>query len=210
MLAALVDLVVRTPCVGCGEDVPFERWPAWCHGCSRGLPRGLWGVGSVPGTEAVWGWSPYEGPVGEAIRRAKYGRDPRAAATVAAGLASAVQSSGPWGVDAVVGVPQAWDVTLRRGYSPVEVLASAVGRVLEVPVVPALRRLRGERLASLPRGQRASALAGHIEARRPVAGRMLLVDDVVTTGLTMSTCARVLLDAGADDVVGLCAASPSL
>jgi ComF family protein len=109
---------------------------------------------------------------------------------------------GEW--DALVPVPLHWARRWRRGFNQAEVLARAVARQHRLPVLRgSLRRLR----ATPPQ-------QGDIEARRrnvrdafavtagtDVAGlRLLLVDDVFTTGATVDACARVLLRAGAADV----------
>ena len=110
-------------------------------------------------------------------------------------------SLGQW--DALVPVPLHWARRWRRGFNQAEVLARAVGRRHGLPVLRgSLRRLR-----VTPPQQ------GDVEARRrnvrdafsvkaePVKGRRLLVvDDVFTTGATVDACARALLRAGAADV----------
>jgi ComF family protein len=109
---------------------------------------------------------------------------------------------GDW--DALVPVPLHWTRRWRRGFNQAEVLARAVGRRHGLPVLRGMLR----RLRPTPPQQ------GDVEARRRnvrdafavtagpvVAGRrLLLVDDVFTTGATVDACARTLLRAGAADV----------
>ncbi len=71
----------------------------------------------------------------------------------------------------------------------------------------ALRRLRDTpSQTGLDRRERRRNVAGAFRCRRRVARVVWLVDDVVTTGATLSECARVLRRSGARRVVGLCAA----
>jgi predicted amidophosphoribosyltransferase len=105
----------------------------------------------------------------------------------------------------LVPIPMPWRRRLQRGANSAELLAEVLGRRLQRPVSPRLlaRRYRPPQGALTPARRRAN-LRGtmHIGwGRKPPAGRVLLVDDVLTTGATCSEAARVLRKAGADDVV---------
>lgn len=102
--------------------------------------------------------------------------------------------------DAVVAVPMRWGRRLRRGYNQAELLANTVARELRVPLVHALRRrARGTQVGGARRDRlRLSAAA--FPVRRRVTGRILLVDDVLTTGSTAAACTRALKRAGADEI----------
>ena len=80
-----------------------------------------------------------------------------------------------------------------RGYDQVELIALAAGQKLETPAMATLRKVRHtrpqSRLSDI--SQRKAAVAGR---------RILLLDDIITTGSTISECARVLLTAGAKEV----------
>lgn len=94
---------------------------------------------------------------------------------------------------------------LWRTYNQAALLANALGRLARKPVVPdALTRIRGTpSQGHLSRAARRRNLAQAIRAHRPaaVAGRrVLLVDDVLTTGATADACTRALLAAGARQV----------
>ncbi len=94
---------------------------------------------------------------------------------------------------------------LGRGYDQSELLARAIAKELGIPVVPVLRKVRHTQPQSgLPTA--AQRRANIVGAYRPVAGskiagkRILLIDDVVTTGATASECAKVLQIAGANEI----------
>lgn len=94
---------------------------------------------------------------------------------------------------------------LRRGYDQVELLAKAVGAQLEMEPVKLLRKVRNNRPQSRIRGeaQRRANVLGAYRVTEPAlaAGkRILLLDDIITTGATASEAARVLLTAGAKEV----------
>ena len=94
---------------------------------------------------------------------------------------------------------------LRRGYDQVELLARAVGRELGMTPVPLLRKIRHNRPQSGISGmaeRRANVLGVYREnGREQIVGkRILLLDDILTTGATAGEAARALLTAGAKEV----------
>lgn len=116
--------------------------------------------------------------------------------------------------DAIVPVPLHPARWAERGFNQAEILARPVARRLGIPVVMHnLRRKKDtERQAGLPAQQRLVNVRGAFEVADPdrFAGRrIVLIDDVVTTGATMNVCARVLKKAGAQAVYTLALASPT-
>jgi ComF family protein len=94
----------------------------------------------------------------------------------------------------------------RRGYDQARLLAEGLARVRNIPCQPLLKKIRHTSPQSLLKTEserRANVLGAYeLCADMQVAGkRILLVDDVMTTGATLSECARVLLTAGAAEVV---------
>ena len=94
---------------------------------------------------------------------------------------------------------------LKRGYDQVELLAQAVGQELDTEPMPLLRKIRNAPPQSGISGDaaRRANVLGAYRVTDPDAlrdKRILLLDDVITTGATASECARVLLTAGAKSV----------
>jgi ComF family protein len=88
----------------------------------------------------------------------------------------------------------------RAGFDQAELLARGVARSLRVPVKRYLFRAReGPRQADVPVTERRDNVRDRFSSR-PVKGRVLLVDDVYTTGATAEACSNVLLQAGASSV----------
>ena len=116
--------------------------------------------------------------------------------------AGAAAGPGPGG-DILVPVPVHADRQRRRGYDQAELIAIHAGRQLGMPVAPILSRTRATAAQfDLDRPERAGNVAGAFALRpggnpRLLRGRwIVLVDDVVTTGATLTACARPLIDAG--------------
>jgi ComF family protein len=106
--------------------------------------------------------------------------------------------------DALVPVPLHWRRGWSRRYNQSGALARVIGTAARVPLAAdALRRIRPTaHQIGLPRHERAANVQGAFavpEARRPLVQgrRLVLVDDVLTTGATSDACARALLRAGA-------------
>ncbi len=103
--------------------------------------------------------------------------------------------------DAVVPIPLYWWKHWERGFNQSELLAREIGRHRGIPTVNAMRRLRATSTqAGLSRSARRRNVAGAfaVKNRHAVAGkRILLVDDVMTTGATASAGGAALKAAGA-------------
>jgi competence protein ComFC len=92
----------------------------------------------------------------------------------------------------------------KRGFNQAELLARGVARNINAPVsgtLQVVRRIRDQ--VELSAAGRRANVAGAYRARGRVQGRVLLIDDVFTTGATMSACAETLLGAGAREVHAL-------
>jgi ComF family protein len=122
------------------------------------------------------------------------------AAPLAALAAAAARCAGWPPADAVVPVPTVWTRRLRRGFDHTALLARHVARLLGAPVRRALRRRGSGSQVGRTRTQRLRLTAVQFPAVGPVGGRVILVDDVFTTGGTVRACATSLRRAGAREV----------
>ncbi|MGM9549353.1 MAG: ComF family protein [Faecousia sp.] len=151
---------------------------------------------------AVWY---YEGNVRKSLLRFKFGGARNYAAAYGRELAMRILSEHPDGFDVLTWIPVSRLRKLRRGYDQVELLARAVGRELELPPTPLLQKIRHNRPQSRIHGEaerRANVLGVYRLTRgAEVSGkRIVLLDDILTTGATAGEAARVLKTAGAKEV----------
>ncbi|MEO8095782.1 MAG: phosphoribosyltransferase family protein, partial [Pseudolysinimonas sp.] len=197
--AALDALAVLLPveCAGCGAD---DR--GLCVACRDALQPEV-SSRLVGENLRVWSGLEYDGVTRAVILALK--RDGRmdAARALAPALAAAVIAAvdGQAGVDAiqVVAVPGTRGAYRRRGFDPVRVLIARAGLGSRHVFAPA-RTHEVQKLLTVD--QRERNLRDAFRMRSAVAGhRILLIDDVVTSGATLREAARVLREAGAD-VVG--------
>ena len=140
----------------------------------------------------------YEGPARKLIHRLKY-ESVRAAAVPLAGQMLLLPSGEE---EIIVPVPTDPKRRRRRGFNQSELLACEIGRRLGMQVMPALRRVQQRRpQTGLSAVERKKNLVGCMAADECVRGRkVLLVDDVLTTGATVYEAARALYAAGAESV----------
>jgi ComF family protein len=105
--------------------------------------------------------------------------------------------------DAITPVPLHWRRRWRRGFNQSDLLARVVSRRTGIPVVHALRRARATATqARLSNSARRRNVAAAFRRKGPILDgrRILLIDDVMTTGSTAAACASVLKRAGASRV----------
>ena len=107
-----------------------------------------------------------------------------------------------WHIDAAVPVPMHWFRRAVRGTNAADEAARLVARLLGVRFQVALSRSKATRMQNeIPVHERRGNVSSAFQARRSVSGkRILLVDDVVTTGATLAACRTVLVAAGASAV----------
>ncbi len=147
-------------------------------------------------------WAAFEGPVRAALHRMKYRRDVGLGEALAAQMAPFV-SGLQWPFEAIVPVPLGSKRLQERGYNQVAMLALPLARFLNVDYFPeALKRVRDTRSqVGLTASERQENVRNAFNASSKARGRiLLLVDDVSTTGATLSSAAEALYAGGAADV----------
>jgi ComF family protein len=156
----------------------------------------------------------FDGPLRIAVHHLKYRKLRRVARPLAAMLAPHLREQLPE-ADAIMAVPLHPRRLAQRGYNQAEELARELAQIWGVPLVHGLSRVRTtERQALLNTQARSTNVLGAFEwvsATRPPR-RVILIDDVLTTGATMGACAESLLLAGSDQVyaVALARSRPDL
>lgn len=216
----LIDFLFPPRCVGCGSEgsfvcafcessLPRLAGPA-CPMCSRPLARN----GDCPHCRA---WRPetdgirspfaFDGVIRQSIYQFKYGHFKELAAPLGRLLAGYLERES-LGVEVLVPVPLHSSRLRERGYNQSALLAVEMGKRSGLPVAgDSLVRLRPTKpqVNTAGAAERQRNLAGAFGCRdRSLAGkRVLLVDDVCTTGATLSACAIALREAGASLVWGL-------
>lgn len=152
------------------------------------------------GFDFVCSYGAYEGTLRELIHLFKYSQVSTLDDALGAMALKAVPIDEAF--DAVVPAPLHWRRRFSRGFNQSDLLARRIAGARRLPVIRALARVKNTASQTgLTPAQRRANLAGAFRARKRVEGmRVLLVDDVLTTGSTADACARALKKAGARSV----------
>lgn len=204
LLDAALDLLLGGRCVGC-------RRPgrALCGTCASALPtagRPAWPTPVPPGLVPPWAADEYAGVVRAMVLAHKEHRVLSLGRPLGRLLAAAVDAAGVPGPVVLVPVPSRPSAVRARGHDPTRALTGYAARLLGVPAVPLLRTRAGVLdQAGLTAEQRAANLGGslhcpsaglHRLARRHPRARVVVCDDVVTSGATAREAQRALESVG--------------
>jgi competence protein ComFC len=216
-LTALADLFYPERCVGCDRRAS----DVLCRTCFDALPYvgspfcGRCGLPTAFATplceecknvdfafERARAPLKYDGVGKKTVHALKYRGYKRVVDRLAAPLMLQVIDDSRF--DAVVPVPLHRSRRRKRGFNQAELLARGIAGRLRAQVSDTLEAVRSTRdQIELSAAQRRANVAGAYRAKESLRGRILLVDDVFTTGATMHACAETLLRAGAREIHAL-------
>jgi predicted amidophosphoribosyltransferase len=198
-LQVVASLVAPPLCAACGRGCRADA--VLCTRCSRTLAAATPVLAAGPeGIDRVWSSALHEGVARSLVGALKF----RRLLPVAEVMADRIHWLAPGHLlgGTVVAVPPASPRLRRRGFDPAGELASALAtRLGSEPAAPLARRGAGHQV-----GRRRAERIGHppqIEAIAEAPRSVLLVDDVLTTGATLTACAMALRAAGAKRIVAL-------
>lgn len=203
----LGNLIYPPKCPFCGRLLqPDEE--GLCARCQRELP---WTAGAndpVEFCDICLSPLRYEDGVGRAVHRLKFGSGRAHSVILAELMTQCLRDRWDKPVDGVVWVPMTPKRRRKRGYNQAELLACEVGKRLGVSVLGALEKTRDTATQSgikRDAARRANVLGAYgVSSGTDLTGRrLLLVDDVTTSGATLSECAFCLRLAGAESVAAL-------
>ncbi|MEX0755790.1 MAG: ComF family protein [Actinomycetota bacterium] len=209
-MVAVLDALFPPRCAGCGRGSwPFcdscrarlrPIAPPWCARCGRPTERPLQACALCPPPPVDRARAPllFRGPARTAIHKLKFA----GWRTVAEALAAAMRTMVDGEHDAVCWVPSSRARRARRGYDQAGALADRLARLLEMPTCPAIRRVADPGPQARRGGaERRAAMRGAFAVVGSTPDRVLLVDDVLTTGATAGACAEVLAASGVREIV---------
>ncbi|MSQ02016.1 MAG: ComF family protein [Myxococcales bacterium] len=204
----MLDLIAVRDCIACQGGLDDA---GLCDACGDELQATLHPLATRHTLFAnAWAIGTYAGTIGALVRRAKFDHDQRASALLVGLLRHALRDGLPAAVNAVVPIPTTpWRIALRGFHLP-EQLGEVVVETTGAPMRWALRRRWGGAQARRSFQERLDAGDSLFSPVGTVAGHVLLVDDVVTSGASAHAAAAELIAAGATSVscLVLAAAGP--
>ncbi|MDL1941462.1 ComF family protein [Chloroflexi bacterium CFX2] len=213
-----LDLLFPPYCGGCGRG-----GSRWCEDCQKrvkildgilcevcGLPQDEPGVCGACRTErprfrALRAWAVFDDPVQSALHKLKYRRDLSMGDALANQMLPFVKNLG-WKIDLAIPIPLSRQRMKERGYNQVAMIANPLAMALGLAYAPGeLTRQKATRSqVGLTREERRDNVHAAFKAGGRVKGRtVLILDDVSTTGATLSSAAEALYSAGAENVYAL-------
>ena len=204
IFVSVVDLIFPPRCAGCGKvDTP------WCAGCQADLetltPIFRQDTPEYLQVVAATGW--HTGKLQQAIHALKYDNAQSLAAYPLGERLTALLDAQHWTIDMLIPVPLHAARMQERGYNQAQLLGEYIAANRMIPCRPdAIQRIRSTRSqVGLNAAERAENVLEAFSAAPElvVDQTILLIDDVYTTGATLTACAQAALAAGARAVYGL-------
>lgn len=198
------DFLFPPKCVLC-KNVLKKNETDYCNHCRIHAPeytKAKSSISFLAGWTTVWY---YSGDVRKSILRYKFGNKRSYADAYGRSLAMKILEDLPDDIDCITWAPVSKLRKLRRGYDQVELFANVIAGELKVPLKQLLKKVRhtpAQSSLDSESKRRANVMGAYqVTDKQIVEGkRILLLDDVFTTGATASECAKTLLFAGAKDV----------
>ena len=209
-LKRLADLLFPPKCVFCHEFLHGHPEMPICARCHSQI-QAVWRCahphtlafldGTVP--SALW----YQGAVRSSVLRYKFHHRPGYSRVYAQLLRQSIPDETLQRIDIITWVPSGFCAWRRRGYNPAFRLAKELARICGKPAVPLLgKRPFVAQQAKTAHAQRKGNVLGAFRPRRQskrhAMQTVLLIDDVLTTGSTLSECAKILKLSGLGLVFG--------
>ena len=202
----VLDLVFPPKCPFCQKILEDPRAPV-CPVCQPGLPwlEGKAAERRVDFADRCFSPLAYRDAVPGAVHRYKFSRVRALGKPFALLMAQCLEERLPQGAGLICWAPLARKRLRERGFDQAELLAREVGRLLSIPAGPVLEKVRN----TAPQSELEEEGARRANARGAYAlrsgadltgRRVVLVDDVVTSGSTLSECAALLRQGGAEGV----------
>ena len=200
IIQQFLNVLFPESCIHCEE--PQSSPLLLCQDCIEELPKTLHPIRTPELIHGLWGMAEYHGPVGSLLRRCKFKPDIQ----MMQELVSRMECSDlPWqDIHAITYIPTTHMRVFRRGFDQAQVLAQMLSKSASIPYRPMLKRFDPKPQSLKTYSQRGLRLSYRFQHRsEQIPKKILLVDDICTTGNTLDAAAMTLLNEGAEKIYGL-------
>lgn len=198
---ALLQFLVPEHCMVCARPAADYVTNRVCSDCWSRLPDSVSMYSGPFAVDGTFSLGPYDSELGRVVRSAKYGSLNDVFDALGRRLGASLANRLDAGVDVITNVPIPRRRRWNRGFDQGEVLGRAISRSLNVPYRSYLgRRHNEQQVGKTARQRRSLSVDDFTVHRSPVDQTVLLVDDVRTTGATLSAAAEALVAHGAERV----------
>lgn len=203
LVAWLLDLIYPPKCAFCGKLLGKDESDL-CGKCRKALPEVGGSIKRGENFRQCWSVYDYVGFVAESVRRFKFSGMQQYAQVYGRLIAMNLLRNKVC-FDVLTWVPISKKRRRQRGYEQTYLIAKTVAAELQCPCVPTLKKVRDNPPQSLQKtaaNRRGNVLNAYqaVHPERFRDKRVLLIDDIITTGATLSECSKTLLIAGAAQV----------
>ena len=194
-----LNLFFPEACIHCGAQ---QQHPLLlCSQCLIELPQHLHPITAPELLQDLWGLAEYYSPIGSVIRRCKYKPDERIMRTIVHRMHI---STVPWNqFDVITHVPTTFHRRFSRGFDQAQLLAQKLALATKKPYLSLLNRIESKAQSLRSYNDRKKDLSVRFSCKKKPPDRILIVDDVCTTGSTLDACAMALLNEGAKSISGI-------
>ena len=202
-LIPLLQGVFGVYCVHCQEQIAHHQL-SLCSTCASEIPYSIHTLKLRSNyLSQCWCMAPYHSVLGSVVRKGKYAGNRTTFEHLGHILAGAALDLPE--VDVVASVPLPPNRLIKRGFNQSTILARSVSTLLAIPQHEVLYRVDNQEQASRTQSEMRCKLTGRFEILPNLSSidfpnRILIVDDVITTGSTAESCALELLNRGAQEV----------
>ncbi len=201
-------------CKSCGESL--DAGDLACTDCLNNLSQTHYGnwvesISCSDGIDEVYSCWFFDDELQQIIHLLKYSDYARIGTQLGKRMAETISIENSGSIDLMIPIPLHTIKIRKRGYNQADFIAKGISKVWNLPVTAdAVHRSKfTESQTQLNRDERIQNLTGAIEVRKNVTGKTcILVDDVLTTGSTMSSTALALKNNGAKKVIAFTCATP--
>lgn len=208
-----MDLIAPNKCIFCSKNISSKK--LFCDNCKNETKvyqkNFAIKIGKKREFLKVYWPHKYSGEYRRNLLRFKFNRVTSFSKSFATVICDTIDID-PRNVDAITWVPMTKSKEKLRGYNQAELIAKEVAKITGIPLKECIVKIKDNEIQhTLKYNERQLNVKNAYQFKDDINGqKIIIVDDIITTGATISECTKTLLKGGAKEVVGICCASSDM